>query len=97
MIQERSAGLSVFHSIQSYAVRALRVSVMGQRGNNFFFFFLFFAFLCHSLCVSEHFMSIETHLFFENFREREAQNACTRSEQDASVLEVLEVLELRSD
>ena len=51
----------------------------------------FFAFLC----VSEHFESIETHLFFfENFREREAQNACERSEHDASMLDVLE---LRSD
>ena len=45
----------------------------------------FFAFLC----VSEHFESIETRFFFfENFREREAQNARERSEQDASVLNV---------
>ena len=27
------------------------------------------------LCISEHFELIETHYFFENFREREAQNA----------------------
>ena len=33
--------------------------------------FFFFAFLR----VSEHFESIETHFFFENFREREARNA----------------------
>ena len=31
------------------------------------------------------FESIETHFFLENFREREAQNARDRSEQDASV------------
>ena len=34
--------------------------------------------------VSEHFKSIETHFFFfENFREREAQNAREQSERDA--------------
>ena len=43
--------------------------VMGQRGKK---------------CVSEHFESIETHFFFNIFREREAQNARERSEQDAS-------------
>ena len=38
---------------------------------------------------------IETHFFFfKKFLERKTQNACKRSEQDASVLEVLE---LRSD
>ena len=43
--------------------------------------FFFFAFLR----VSEHFESIETHFFFfENFREREAQNAREQSERDAS-------------
>ena len=44
-----------------FVVRAQRVS--GQRVK----FFLHF-----DLCVSEHFELIETHFFFENFREREA-------------------------
>ena len=54
-------------------LRAKRV--IGQRGKFFFAF----------LCVSEHFESIETHFFFENVYERKVQNACERSEQDASV------------
>ena len=59
---------------------------MSQRGKFFFAF----------LSVSEHFELIETNsfFFFLNFREREAQNVRERSEQDASVLDVLE---LRSD
>ena len=48
---------------------------MGQRG---IFFFSF-------LCVSEHFVLIETHiLFFKYLCERKAQNAHEQSEQDAS-------------
>ena len=39
---------------------------MGHRGKILVFAFLF---------VSEHFESIETHFFFENFRERETLNA----------------------
>ena len=46
-----------------------------QRGKKIFFAFL---------CVLDHFESIETHFFFENFREREARNAHERSERDAS-------------
>ena len=54
---------------------ALRAK-MGQRGKKIFFAFL---------CVSEHFESIMRHIFFfENFRERKAQNACQGSEQDVS-------------
>ena len=56
-----------------FVLRAKRV--IGQKVNFFFFAFL---------CVSEHFESIETHFFFENFCEHEAQNARERSKQHAS-------------
>ena len=48
---------------------------MGQNEQTIFFAFL---------RVSEHFESIETHFFFENFCESEARNARERSELDAS-------------
>ena len=34
------------------------------------------------LCVSDHFESIETHFFFENFREREARNVRERNNRE---------------
>ena len=56
-----------------FALRAKRV--MSHRSKKF---------VVVLLCVSEHFESIETNFFFENFREREARNVREQTERDVS-------------
>ena len=50
-------------ALKFHCVRRSGFALIGQRGKKFF---------CAFLCVSEHFESIQTHFFFENFRDREA-------------------------